>query len=145
MPESGGGRSTSEPQGGASMPEPGGRPSTSDPVTIAYFYRVRWGAIDEFIDLFARNHWPILREQLATGRFLDVSAATPRFHGDGRADWNFMVTITYRDWAAIEDHSEAEIAARLFPDQALYSAEERRRFELLEAHWDVPLEDHPLP
>ena len=114
-------------------------------VSVAYFYRVRWGALDEFIELFERNHWPILRDQLAAGRFLDVRAGTPRFHGDGRADWNFLVTITYRDWAALEAHSEADIAARLFPDQARYRAEERRRFELLEAHWDVPLEEHVLP
>ena len=122
---------------------------TRDPATrgvsVAYFYRVRWGALDEFIELFERNHWPILQDQLAAGRFLDVRAATPRFHGDGRADWDFLVTITYRDWAALEAHSEADIAARLFPDQARYRAEERRRFELLEAHWDVPLEDHVLP
>ena len=122
---------------------------TRDPATrgvsVAYFYRVRWGALDEFIELFERNHWPILQDQLAAGRFLDVRAATPRFHGDGRADWNFLVTITYRDWAALEAHSDADIAARLFPDQARYRAEERRRFELLEAHWDVPLEDHGLP
>jgi len=114
-------------------------------VSVAYYYRVRWGAIGEFIELFERNHWPILQEQLRDGRFLDVRAATPRFHGDGRADWNFLVTITYRDWAAMEAHSEAEIIARLFPDTERYEAEERRRFELLEAHWDVPLEDHPLP
>ena len=55
------------------------------------------------------------------------------------------MTITYRDWAALEAHSEADIAARLFPDQARHRAEERRRFELLEAHWDVPLEEHVLP
>jgi hypothetical protein len=114
-------------------------------VTVAYFYRIRWGAVDEFLELFDRNHWPVLREQLAEGRFLDVRASTPRFHGDGRADWNYLVMITYRDWAAMEAHSEAEIAARLFPDQERYRAEERRRFELLDAHWDVPLEDHPLP
>jgi hypothetical protein len=114
-------------------------------VTVAYYYRVRWGALGEFIELFERNHWPILRQQLNDGRFLAVEAATPRFHGDGRADWNFLVTITYRDWAAMEAHSEAEIVARLFPDSERYQAEERRRFELLEAHWDVPLEDHPLP
>jgi hypothetical protein len=119
--------------------------SPPDAVSVAYFYRVRWGAIDEFIELFERNHWPILREQLEAGRFLDVRAATPRFHGDGRADWNFLVTITYRDWAALEAHGEAEIAARLFPDQERYRTEEHRRFELLEAHWDVPLEDRPLP
>jgi hypothetical protein len=114
-------------------------------VTVAYFYRIRWGAVDEFLELFDRNHWPVLREQLAEGRFLDVRASTPRFHGDGRADWNYLVMITYRDWAAMEAHSEAEIAARLFPDQERYRAEERKRFELLDAHWDVPLEDHPLP
>ena len=120
-------------------------PPATRGIAVAYFYRVRWGALDEFLDLFERNHWPILREQLAAGRFLDVRASTPRFHGDGRADWHVLVTITYRDWAAVEGHSEAEIAARLFPDQQRYQSEERRRFELLEAHWDVPLEDHQLP
>ncbi|MBA3878071.1 MAG: hypothetical protein C0498_14345, partial [Anaerolinea sp.] len=60
------------------------------PVTIAYFYRTKWGAHDEFVGLFDRNHWPILREQLAAGRFLDVTASKPRFHGDGRADWDFL-------------------------------------------------------
>ena len=115
------------------------------PVTILYFYRTRWGSHDEFMALFRRNHWPILKEQLAAGRYTAVELSTPRFHGDGRADWNFLVTIVYRDWAAVEDHSEAEIAKRLIPDQERYAAEERRRFELLEAHWDVPLQDHPLP
>ncbi len=115
------------------------------PVTVAYFYRVRWGAQEEFLELFERNHWPLLREQLAAGRFLDVQAYVPRFHGDGRADWTVMVTITYRDWSAMEAHSEAAIAARLFPDQARYQAEERHRFQLLEAHWDVPLEPRALP
>ena len=69
----------------------------------------------------------------------------PRFHGDGRADWDVMVTIVYRDWAAMEAHAEAEIAARLFPDQVTYRAEEQRRFELLETHWDVPLQSMALP
>ena len=114
------------------------------PVTVAYYYRVRWGGQAEFVELFERNHWPVLREQLASGRFLDVRAYTPRFHGDGRADWTFMVTITYRDWAAVEAHSEAEIVARLFPDRERHAAEERRRFELVEAHWDVPLEEHSV-
>jgi hypothetical protein len=120
-------------------------PTAPAGVTVAYFYRVRWGALDEFLELFERNHWPILREQLAEGRFLEVRASVPRFHGDGRADWNFLVTITFRDWAAMEEHSDAEIAARLFPDQERYRAEERHRFELLDAHWDVPLEHRPLP
>lgn len=119
--------------------------TSKQPVTVAYFYRVRWGFHDEFMELFLRNHWPILREQLKQGRFTEVRLATPRFHGHGRADWDILVTITYRDWETIAGHSDRELIRRLYPDQDRFRAEEQRRFELLEAHWDVPLEDHPLP
>jgi hypothetical protein len=113
-------------------------------VEVLYFYRTKWGAHDEFVGLFRKNHWPILREELGAGRYTDVHMATPRFHGDGRADWDVLVSITYRDWSAIAEHTDAEIARRLFPDQESFKAEEQRRFELLEAHWDVPLEGRPL-
>ena len=116
----------------------------SDPVEVLYFYRTRWGAHDEFVELFKKNHWPILREQLAGGRFTAVEMFTPRFHGDGRADWDILVSITFRDWASMDGHSDAEIATRLFKDQKRFKAEEARRFELLEAHWDVPLDPRPL-
>ncbi len=115
------------------------------PIRVAYYYKTRWGCHDEFVELFTRNHWPILREQLHEGRFVEVTCDVPRFHGDGRADWDVMVTIIYRDWAAMQAHAEAGIAARLFPDQEAYRAEEVRRFALLEAHWDVPLEPVSLP
>jgi len=81
----------------------------SQAITVLYFYRTRWGAHDEFVALFRKNHWPVLREQLADGRFTAVEMSTPRFHGDGRADWDVLVSITFRDWAA--DHSvEFEVA-----------------------------------
>jgi hypothetical protein len=116
----------------------------SDAITVLYFYRTKWGCHDQFMALFRRNHWPILREQLAAGRYTAVDLATPRFHGDGRADWDVLVSITYRDWAAIQEHSDAEIAARLYPDQEAFRAEERERFSLLDAHWDVVLERRSL-
>lgn len=116
----------------------------TEPVEVLYFYRTRWGSHDEFMELFRRNHWPILREQLTAGRFVDVQCWTPRFHGSGQADWDVLVSITFRDWAAIEEHSDAEIARRLYPDQDLFKSEEQRRFALLEAHWDVVLEARPL-
>lgn len=116
----------------------------TEPITILYFYRTRWGSHDEFMTLFRRNHWPILREQLAAGRYTAVELATPRFHGAGHADWDILVSITYRDWAAIQEHSDAEIARRLYPDQDAFKAEEQARFALLEAHWDVVLESRPL-
>ena len=118
--------------------------AATPPVTVLYFYRTRWGGHDEFVELFRRNHWPILHEQLTAGRFSAVEMSVPRFHGDGRADWDILVSITFRDWAAMEEHSDAEIAARLYPDRETFRRDEARRFELLEAHWDVPLEPRPL-
>jgi len=115
------------------------------PVTVQYFYRIRWGFQDEFMELFDRNHWPLLRAQVESGRMLDVRAYEPRFHGDGRADWTFEVTITYRDWAAMEAHTDPALVARLYPDGEKLKREEQRRFELIEAHWDIPLEEHSLP
>ena len=116
----------------------------TDQITILYFYRTRWGSHDEFMTLFRRNHWPILKEQLAAGRYTAVELFTPRFHGDGHADWDILVSITYRDWVAIQEHSDAEIARRLYPDQDTFKEEEARRFALLDAHWDVVLEARPL-
>jgi len=97
----------------------------SDPVEVLYFYRTKWGAHDEFVELFKKNHWPILREQLAGGRFTAVEMFTPRFHGDGRADWDILVSITFRDWASMDGHSDAEIATRLFKDQKRFRPRRR--------------------
>src|SRR5258705_12537636 len=83
---------TSPGRGSCSEPLPPRSTTEGDPmagpVTVHYFYRTRWGAHDEFVELFERNHWPVLREQVADGRLLDVKRYTPRFHGDGRADWD---------------------------------------------------------
>ena len=106
--------------------------------TTWYFYKVKWGYQDEFIDLFKRNHYPLLKAGVADGRFVSVKTYVPRYHGDGRADWTFAVEIVAKDDAP-SGPSEDEIIKKLFPDQATYKKEEQRRFEILEAHWDVPL------
>ena len=36
---------------------------------------------------------------------------------------------------------EEAIVKRLYPDQATFQKEEQRRFEILDAHWDVPLNE----
>ena len=113
------------------------------PVEVAYFYRTKWGHHDEFMELFTRNHLPVLHELVKTNLLLDVRVRVPRFHGEGRADWDVMVSIVYRDWSALEGHPEPAVIERLFQDKARYAEEERRRFTLLDAHWDVVLEAPP--
>lgn len=110
--------------------------------TVWYFYTVKWGFQDEFLDLFQKNHYPVLRDQMKGGRITSVRTFVPTYHGDGRADWTFAVAITFRDTAAMTGPAgEAEIVARLYPDQATFRREELRRFEILGAHWDVPLNE----
>ncbi len=113
----------------------------SEERTVWYFYKVRWGFQQEFVDLFKRNHYPVLEAQLG-GRLASIKTYEPKYHGDGRADWTFAVSLTFRDAAAlIAPSGEDEIARRLFPDQERFKVEERRRFELLDAHWDIPLKE----
>ena len=109
--------------------------------TVWYFYRVKWGKQDQFLDLFQKNHYPILKAQLGS-RVTAVKTYVPTYHGDGRADWTFAVAITFKDAAALVAPSqEAEIARKLFKDLETFHKEEQTRFELLDAHWDVPLNE----
>lgn len=129
---------------GASTQSPA-RQSEGGPKTAWYFYRVKWGFQEEFQTLFARNHLPVLREQIKTGRIVSVKTFVPSFHGDGRADWTFAVQIVFKDVAAFDGPSgEEEIQRRLYPDRERFLKEERRRFEILDAHWDVPLNELDL-
>ena len=111
------------------------------PVTVAYYYRVRWGFQQEFERLFFKNHYPVLKEQMGQGgRIKAVSVYRPTFHGEGRADWTFLVVIQFSGWSVLAGQSpDEEIAKRLYPDQETFKREEQRRFEILDAHWDVPL------
>jgi hypothetical protein len=121
---------------------PAGQSADRPERTTWYFYKVKWGYQDEFVQLFQRNHLPILREEMKSGRIKDVRTFVPTYHGDGRADWTFAVVIVYKDIAAMTAPSEDDaIAKRLYPDQAKFQKEEQRRFEILEAHWDVPLNE----
>jgi hypothetical protein len=124
---------------------PARQSSATGEKTVWYFYRVKWGFQDEFQTLFARNHLPVLREQIKSGRLVSVKTYVPTYHGDGRADWTFAVVITYKDVAALVGPSgDEEIQKRLYPDRAKFLKEEQRRFEILDAHWDVPLNELDL-
>ena len=40
--------------------------------------------------------------------------------------------------------NDEEIVRKLYPDQTKFAKEEQRRFEILDAHWDVPLNELDL-
>jgi hypothetical protein len=116
-------------------------PQTKEPpFVVEYYYKVKWGYADEFIRLFKKNHYPILKKRVESGHILDVRAEQPRYHTTEEGRWDYRVTIVYKNAAAALDSSGDEaIIRQLYPDQATFSREEQRRFEILIAHWDVPV------
>jgi len=111
----------------------------STPFVVEYYYTAQWGHADEFIRLFKKNHFPVLKRQMELGNILKVTAEAPRFHGTEDGRWDYRVTIVWKDAAAPhESFPEAE-RKKLFPDQETFQREEQRRFEILKAHWDLPI------
>ena len=112
------------------------------PYQVEYYYKVKWGFSEEFIRLFKKNHYPLLKKQVETGRILQVTAAKPRFHSTEDGRWDYRITIVFKNVAAAHDsEGEPALIRQLFPDQDTYRREEQRRFEILLAHWDVPITD----
>ena len=112
---------------------------------VEYYYKAKWGYADEFIRLFKKNHFPVLKKQIEGGRILKVSAVKPRYHGTEEGRWDYRVTIVFKSAAVAADSSgEEAIIKHLYPDQETYRREEQRRFEILLAHWDLPVVDVAL-
>jgi hypothetical protein len=63
----------------------------------------------------------------------------PRFHMPEEARWDYRVTIVYPDVARSMQGDSAELKKQLFPDQDTFKREEQRRFDILLAHWDLPI------
>ena len=116
------------------------QPSAAKPLAVEYYYKVKWGHFDKFLELYTKNHYPILQRLQKTGRILSMSAAFPINHASEAARWDFRFTIVWKDAAtAYEDFDQSSIVKELYPDQEKFKKEEQQRFELLIEHTDVPI------
>ena len=113
------------------------------PYTVEYYYKVQWGHQNEFLQLFLKNHYPLLKKIQSTGRIIGLKIEAPAYHTTEDGRWDYRVTITYRNstLATTSNPDEEAFKKELWPDQEKYSREEQRRFEILLAHWDLPLTD----
>jgi hypothetical protein len=122
-----------------------GQTGADKPFVAEYYYKAKWGHADEFIALFKKNHYPLLKKEMELGRILDVRAVQPRFHATEDGRWDYRVTIVFKNAAIANDNFDSStIQKQLFPDQDTYKKEEQRRFEILDAHWDLPIKDVDL-
>jgi hypothetical protein len=114
---------------------------------MEYYYKVQWGHQQEFLDLFLKNHYPLLQKQVESGRLLAVRIETPANHMTEDQRWDYRVTLTFRNGATATSPNpdEAAMIRQLWPDQATFRREEQRRFEVLLAHWDLPVSNITPP
>lgn len=115
------------------------------PFVVEYYYKARWGYADEFIRLYKKNHLPVLKKEMQLGRILQITATSPRYHGTEDGRWDYRVTITWKNVdVTVDGFDSAALAKQVFPDQETFKREEQRRFEILVAHWDLPIVDVDL-
>ena len=115
--------------------------SAGQPYTIEYYYKCQWGHQQEFLDLFMKNHWPLLKKIEATGRIVSLKIESPAYHTTEDGRWDYRVTIVYKNStvATSSNPDEDAFIKELWPDQETYKKEEQRRFEILAGHWDLPV------
>jgi hypothetical protein len=121
--------------------QPAAAPGSEEkPFVIEYYYKAKWGHADDFLRLFKKNHYPLLKKEVEMGRILKVWMDQPRYHTTEDGRWDYRVTIIFKNaTVANEPFEEDALKKQLFPDQETYAKEEQQRFEILDAHWDLPV------
>lgn len=119
-----------------------GSESSAQPFVVEYYYKAKWGHAEEFLALFKKNHYPVLKKEMEMGRILKVSMTGPRYHTTEDGRWDYRVTIVFKNASIANDNFDSSaLLKQLYPDQETYKKEEQRRFEILDAHWDLPIKD----
>lgn len=120
--------------------------SPDQPYNVEYYYKVQWGHQQEFLQLFLKNHYPLLKKVVESGRMMSVKIETPANHMTEDARWDYRVTIRFKNSTAATtaNPDEESLIRKLWPDQETYKREEQRRFEILLAHWDLPVSEIAL-
>jgi hypothetical protein len=88
------------PQGGAGQP-----------YTVEYYYKCQWGHQQEFLELFLKNHYPLLKKIQSTGRIVALKIESPAYHTTEDGRWDYRVTIRYKD---------STVATTSNPDEAAF-------------------------
>jgi hypothetical protein len=117
--------------------------SADQPYTVEYYYKCQWGHQAEFLQLFLKNHYPLLQKIQSTGRILSVKIESPAYHTSEELRWDYRVTIRYKNStvATTANPDEQAFIDELWPDKVTYKKEEQRRFEILLGHIDLPVTD----
>jgi len=121
----------------AQQPAKEGGAAAEKPYVVEWVYKVKWGHAEEYWQLSKKYQIAILSREKELGYVTSYTVCRPGLHTGEDTRWEFTVLITYKNQAAA-GHSQ-EITRQLFPDQDALHRDENRRWELVEAHWDLPI------
>lgn len=109
--------------------------------TIENYYKVIPGHQQEFLQLFMKNHYPLLEKELATGRLIFVKFETPSTYMPEDVRWDYRITIQTKGSAASNTDYETALKLQMWRDQESFKREEKQRFDAVLAHWDITVTD----
>jgi molybdopterin-guanine dinucleotide biosynthesis protein A len=116
--------------------------SANNGFTIENYYKIKYGHADEFIALWKKYHYPLLKKLLDKGDILSIRAEAPLLYNGHDSRWDFKVVLTFKNEHLAFDCSIIEaLKKRLFPDQEAYKQAEQNRLELLLAHWHTAVDE----
>src|SRR5215831_13551567 len=92
--------------------------NSSQYFTVENYYKVKWGYAEEFINLWKKNHYPLLKKAQEKGDIIRVSAEKPKLHSGEDTRWDFKVTIIFKNAAlAFDPDLTTPYKKMLYPDQ----------------------------
>ena len=114
-----------------------GASSDDKPYLVEWVYKVRWGHVDEFWQLFKKYQIATLNREKQLGYVTSYVVYRPGLHTGEDTRWEYRIVITYKNQGTSGHGNEVE--KQLFPDTATRNREENSRWELTEAHYDLPI------
>jgi len=90
-----------------------------------------------FWQIFKKYQIPVLNRQKELGYVISYTVYRPGYHTGEDTRWEYRIVIAYKNLAS--SRYGREVTKQLFPDQATLNREDNRRWELTEAHYDLPI------
>ena len=115
----------------------GASASAEKPYLVEWVYKVKWGRADEFWQLFKTYQIATLNREKELGYITSYTVYRPGLHMGEDSRWEYRIVIAYKNISSSQHGSEVE--KQLFPDAAAMKRGENRRWELTEAHYDLPI------
>jgi hypothetical protein len=118
-----------------------GRGDCKPQVSIGY-YKIAAGKQDEWLALYKKWHYPIMKYSVENGAVLSEHIYASGTHM-GQPLWDFAIIITKPAPGEGKklSYSRPDLIRHLFPDLKAYVAGEKERWSLTEGHWDEQLNE----